>query len=271
MKKILLTFILVMVEIGCASASGLIKGMVVTSTGLHKRYLLSELPVIKYIEREGVKHATFFVKDVEVLSIPLANGFDFQVTYGEYLPTVTLDDKGYATYSSHVGVEIFTDGVKAYKADVKGDVVTLTPLEGYIPAGEGFLLFGENMAGSVIDFMEAETASKADVTGNKLLATTLSGHILVEKPTADVWTLGSGQQFVRYTADAFVHNRAYLTHEAPTQVSTLPMVFADDPSSIDGAVVGEAAVREGKIYENGHIYILKGGVKYNLEGQVVSF
>ena len=129
----------------------------------------------------------------------------------EYVAPAVLNAGGYATFSYAEDVTIATEGVKAYKAAVSGDVITLTELEGDIPAGTGVLLFSESLSDADLE-LGAATGVAADVTGNALMPTTLADGSLAVKTSDDVYALGADNQFLHYTGSAFVPNRAYLIY-----------------------------------------------------------
>lgn len=186
------------------------------------------------------------------------------VENGYEQPTVNLNDAGYATYSNQYDVAIATSGVTAYKAAVGDETITLTPLNGYIPAGTGVLLYGAT-ADKLVEFVEpAAGATAANVTGNALKATTKSDGTLVTKE-ANSWALGDGNKFLTFTGSAYIHNRAYLVHTNQQQAK--PIVIEGETTGINNAI--NATARTGKMLENGRIVILKNGIKYNTAGQVI--
>lgn len=177
---------------------------------------------------------------------------------------IALNDAGYATFSCKRNVNV--SGVEAYKAAVEGETITLTKLEGYIPAGTGVLFYSEDPEAEV-NLSLATSGDAADVTGNALKATTKADGTLAAKE-ANSWALGTGNQFLSYTGDAFIHNRAYLVHEK-TSNSIMRIVFEEAyPTGID-AIVNEKSARENKFLEDGKIVIVKNGAKYNVAGQVI--
>lgn len=181
------------------------------------------------------------------------------------LVNVTLNAAGYATYSCNMATTIETAGVKAYKAAVDGETITLTELTGNIPAGTGVILYGES-AGTQVVFAVATSGEDADVTGNDLKATMKADDTLVTLEE-NTWALGDGNEFLLYTGTTYIPNRAYLVHEAAN--ANMRIVFADsETTSISNAVSNGASV-EGKFLVNGNIVIIKNGTKHNVAGQVV--
>lgn len=178
--------------------------------------------------------------------------------------TVTLNDAGYATFSSSVNTKIATEGVKAYKASVEDETITLTEIEGNIPAGTGVLLYGEDPEAEV-KLTLATSGDAADVLGNDLKATTKADGTLATLE-ANSWALGTGNEFLHFTGTAYIHNRAYLVHEKSAN-SIMRIVFAEGVTTDIDNVVSKASAREGKFLENGNIVIFRNGVKYNVVGQ----
>lgn len=178
-------------------------------------------------------------------------------------PEASLSTSGYATFSFCKATSIVTAGVKAYKAAVSGETITLTELSGNIPAGTGVILYGE--AGAKVELKEATTGEDADVTGNDLKATTTANGALVAKED-NSWALGTENKFLSYTGAAYVENHAYLVHSTPS--ARMSIVFSDEATGISN-VVSKASARDGKFLENGKFVVVKNGVKYNVAGQAI--
>lgn len=183
---------------------------------------------------------------------------------------VNTNPSHFATYSAGFDWKVATAGVKAYKASVIGTTITLTELEGYIPAGEGVILSGD--AASIENDVKG-AASCADMSGNDLKGTTLSSGLLAEKPADKfVFALGAGNEFLHYTGSAFVHNRAYFEFDTdPTAAGAkMTLVFEDSESTgISTIDNGEVKVDNYKYIQNGQVVIVKNGQKFNVNGQVI--
>jgi len=136
-----------------------------------------------------------------------------------------LNEAGLATFSNAQNLKIKTENVKAYKAAVNGVTITLTELDGYIPAGTGVILSGE--AGTTVEFeAPASEVTSANVTGNDLKATTKADGTLETKPSSgNVYAL-NGDKFLEYTPDSFVAYKAYIAVEGPS-ANEYHIVFAD--------------------------------------------
>lgn len=268
MKKYLLSFILSVAALASASAD-IYKGVLVTTGDQKTCYLFEEQPVMRHMIVDGVKNACLYVAGnaEPVVSVPLKNGAKLSTNFAIFT-RVNLNSAGYATFSCKDPSYIATAGVTAYKAYVNDELITLTALDGNIPAGEGVLLYG-NTAGTRVELPVATSGNSADVTGNSLKPTTLADGSLAEKE-ANSWALGDGTEFLRFTGSAYIHNRAYLVHTVGANAKAMRMVFADDllTTGINNTVV-ETSQRDGKFIENGNIVIKKNGMKYNVAGQVI--
>lgn len=243
-------------------------GVLVTNGDQKTCYLFQERPTAMFQDVEGVTNVCLYIEgeDDPVISVPLHSGATLSLSYDTWT-IVNLNPAGYATFSCKDDAFIATNGVTAYKATVSGETITLTPLEGYIPAGTGVLLYGET-AGARVDVPVATSGDAANVEGNDLQATTHSDGTLAELE-ANSWALGAGNEFLQYTGSAFVHNRAYLVHQQASDAKAMRMIFADSEATRIDNTVGESSARSGKFLENGKIVIVKHGMKYNVAGQAI--
>ena len=171
--------------------------------------------------------------------------------------TVTLNAKGYATYSKATDFEFA--GAKAYKMALNESTKTITGTEvtGKIAAGEGILLKGE--AGAKIAITESTGATALE--GNSLKGTTTaSGKATV--PTY-CYTL-SGDTFKKFKGDAFNDNKAYLESENDLSGQSLEIIFDDQPTAISFVVEDDANVAAApvKTIKNGQLFI----GNYNVAG-----
>lgn len=181
---------------------------------------------------------------------------------------IALNNSGYATFSSKHDMNI--TGVEAYKASVEGETITLTQLEGYIPAGTGVLLYSENPTAEVSLSLAGNDDTAADVTGNDLNATTKADGSLAAVET-NSWALGSDNKFRKYTGGTYKANRAYLVHTPSNSASSKALSIVNrvaGTTSLEN-VDSEESANEGKLFENGNIVIIKNGKKYNLAGQEI--
>jgi len=183
-------------------------------------------------------------------------------------PSVKLNSEGYATYSTYFNAHIETEGVKAYKATVDGTTITLTALDGDIPAGTGVLLYGEGKGGTEVTFSASATAA-TNASDNALKPTTITPCVIVTKPATGFNYALSGNEFKKYTGASFIHNRAFLnlnTDYSGSSVKGMSIVFADGEATAINNVNVNVNVNAKRL-ENGRIVILNNGRKYNTAGQ----
>lgn len=122
------------------------------------------------------------------------------------LKDITLNDKGWATFSSNTNLQVETSGVKVCTGTCDGTKVSTTATgSSIIPANEGVLLRGE--AGQTVSFSVAESASS--LAQNELLPTSTTGGLESIPTTGKVYVL-NGDEFLVYAAEEFVPNKAYL-------------------------------------------------------------
>jgi len=148
--------------------------------------------------------------------------------------TITLNAKGYATYSNYYPVEV--SGAKVYTAslDLANGKITCSEIEdAKVPAGEGVLLFGEANAEVTL----TPVSYIATLTGNDLKATTLADGTLAQKGSDDCYSL-SGDTFMKFTGENFVPNKAYFGVESGSQVRGFSIVF-DDATGISTVAAAE--------------------------------
>ena len=188
------------------------------------------------------------------------DGFNPYVTYIAIIrpeATVTLNAKGFATYSKATDFEFL--GATAYKMALNENekTITGTAVTGKIKAGEGILLKGA--AGAKVSIIE--TTGAEDLAGNDLKGTTTaSGKATV--PTY-CYTL-SGDTFKKFKGDAFNDNKAYLESENDLSGQSLEIIFDDQPTAINFVVEDDAnvAVAPVKTIKNGQLFI----GNYNVAG-----
>ena len=266
MKKFLFSIILSVAAFASANAEGY-TGILVTNGNQNTYYLFEEQPAVKYKSVDDIMNACLYVTGVTdpVVSVPLTDGAKLTVRFDDFV-RVSLNNAGYATFSAKDASFIATAGITAYKAAVYGEIITLTALEGNIPAGTGVMLYGET-PNAKVDLPVATSGDAADVTGNDMKPTTLPDGSLAGTES-NVWALGAGSQFLQYKGTTFIHNRAYLVHEKAASAKAMSIVFGGEVTGID-STISETSVREGKFIENGSIVIIKNGMKYNVAGQVI--
>jgi len=132
MKKILLSFILMVTAIGYAQAADPVKGIMCTYDGSETTYAFSEVPTVKYVTVEGTQKASLYVTGSEdpVATFTLAEGKQLVITYAEFTPTAiegvnadkaTITEKGGKKYIQ--GGKLIIIGKDGKKYDLAGKVI----------------------------------------------------------------------------------------------------------------------------------------------------
>ena len=143
------------------------------------------------------------------------------------LKDITLNDKGWATFSSSANLSVATSGVEVHTGTCDGTKVSTKKTgSNFIPANEGVLLKGN--AGQKVSFTVATSGTA--LTQNDLLPTTTVGGLESIPNTGKVYVL-NGNEFRVYVADTFVPNKAYLHLSGAN--SELRISCEDEPMGID--------------------------------------
>lgn len=195
-----------------------------------------------------------------------SNPYVFTVGETAVSPAVTLNGGSFATYSSNVDVKIATEGVKAYKAAIGEGQITLTELNGYIPAGTGVLLHKANSTEAVeFEAPAASDAAASNLVGNVLRPTTTATKALVDISTigGTIWALSATNSFKKYSGTFFSVNRAFLVYEMPSNTAEMRIVFGDEEGN-ETALQSIETATNAKIYDlNGRQSTAKGLVIMN--------
>ncbi len=177
-----------------------------------------------------------------------------------YVTSVTTNDYGWASFSyTQDLVPVNVTAQTLYKGAINGEYLDLTEVD-YVPNGQGVLVKGD--ANTTYYF--AAGSGSDDFTGNALKATATYNTSM-----QNVYVL-KGNAFLEYVGtNALAANKAYIQlpsagpNNAPARIS---MRF-NEPQDVENAEA-EAVMAE-KVIENGQIYILHNGKKYNVQGQIV--
>lgn len=144
------------------------------------------------------------------------------VTLYKYVPTITLNASGYATFSYASDVEI--SGANVYTAKIDEDKIVCTKVEGNkVPAYNGVLLYGEPSATVSI----LPTVNAPALNDNALKATTVEGGLATGEPAYVL----SGDTFKNYTGGSFAENKAYFA-QSDIQAKVISIVM-DESTSIN--------------------------------------
>ncbi len=175
---------------------------------------------------------------------------------------VTMGPGELITYSAARAFEV-TDA-EVYKAAVSSDAIVLTKVaSGQVPAGTGVIIYSAEATTAVITPIQSATA----IADNDLQATTAADGSLVAKPAGDVYVLGADNYFHPYNGSTFAPNKAFIVRPAALGApQALRVIFETETATAIENVEAEQVV---KFVENGHLIIIKNGVRYNALGQVV--
>lgn len=177
-----------------------------------------------------------------------------------YVTSVTTNDYGWASFSYDQDlVPVNAIAQTLYKGAINGEYLDLDDVD-YVPNGQGVLVKGD--ANTTYYF--AAGSGSDDFTGNALKATSTYTTSM-----QNVYVL-KGNAFLEYVGtNALAANKAYIQlpaagpNNAPARIS---MRF-NEPQDVENAEA--EAVKAEKVIENGQIYILHNGKKYNVQGQIV--
>jgi hypothetical protein len=173
--------------------------------------------------------------------------------------------KGFTTFCSPANFTV-SEGATAYKAAIEDSKLTMTALEGIIPANTGVVIAGSKNTNATIATTTA--AATADVTGNDLKGTTAEALTADLKDTAAKFLAfkKSTSTFTPYGGTNFPANKAYLLLDSNNDSYSLEMVF-EEATGINNvnAAETEAQAAPVKVIKNGKLFI----GNYNVAGQQV--
>lgn len=206
---------------------------------------------------KGLKKLRFdFIKEDE-------SDWLFNFNNVTFVPTITLGTTGYATFSSAFPFTV--SGASAYKASISGDEVTLSPIDGAIPANEGVVLYGTEGATATITAAESAPA----IEGNVLKAVTTT-DALAAGTNYVLATKDSETAFVKYTGSAAkIMNKAYLNIPQSGAKSALSISFEGNTATGIENIQTSASSRPQtrKEIRNGRLMIVRAdNTVYNLSG-----
>ena len=171
--------------------------------------------------------------------------------------TVTLNAKGFATYSSSYDFEYF--GADAYGMELTATSLSGTKVTtGKIKAGEGILFKGE--AGAKVYIVD--TTGAAALENNSLIGTTdINNEVISSVGYVNKYAL-NGDTFKKFTG-ALVANKAFFGTNEPISSNSLDLVF-DGATAINNVNANDNAnsVAPVKVIKNGQLYI----GNYNVAG-----
>jgi hypothetical protein len=194
----------------------------------------------------GTKGAEYtYFGDATSVEISIQDNLYLYYVSVSYQPnTVTLSSINAATLCLPLAVKIPEEGIKAYTGELNDNTLTLTQVEGVIPAGEAVILVGEE--GSYKFEVSSEAGTKA--TKNDLVGNSTSSSITPSVTNATVCVLDKVNNelgFYKWTGKI----PAYKASSAPE----IRVVFNDEPGNV--TAIESIAAEAG---ENAPIYTLSG-------------
>lgn len=200
---------------------------------------------------------------------------NFQLTYyGNEVCSVTLDSEtGFSTFASTYALDLtqanLPEGLKAYKAtSVDGENITFEALDQAVPANTGVLLAGE--AGVTYNIPVAVSGTEVE---DNIFKVNTNG--IVKESGHTYFALKKGtKEFRPFDPDnvTFPANRAYLDLVDNPGARLVISFDEEDPTGINAIEAAKAeanGLKDGKFLDNGKIVIVKNGVKYSANGQIL--
>lgn len=160
----------------------------------------------------------------------------------------------------------------AYKATLDDNAITLTKIDGVVPANEGVIIVGEKGANATIGYTNKNAT---EVTDNDLKGTTVRMLTSTLKDNYDkLLTLQkSTSKFIEYTGEYFPANRAYIAiNNTPgSKAMSFDIKFADVTSvkNVEAVTSVNEAKAVKKAIVNGRLVILTENGYVNALGQTV--
>jgi hypothetical protein len=195
---------------------------------------------------------------------------NFHLEYNGTPVSATLGSNGYSTFASPYPLDLtnLPDGLTAYKAAVDGSTVTFTELDQAVPAYTGILLKGDESASYDIPVAGAGTIVSDNAFCVNEAGTTFS-------PESGYNYFGLKKNTLTFglfdpSAVAIPANKAYLKVSEGAGARLDISFDGEAPTGISAFAETEDGVQQdGKFLEDGQIVIVRNGVKYRANGQIV--
>lgn len=197
---------------------------------------------------------------------------NFKLYYkgSETTVSATLGSNGYSTFASPYPLDLtnLPDGLTAYKAAVDGSTVTFTELDQAVPAYTGILLKGDENASYDIPVAGAGTIVSDNAFCVNEAGTTFS-------PESGYNYFGLKKNTLTFglfdpSAVAIPADKAYLKVSEGVGARLDISFDGEAPTGISAFAETEDGVQQdGKFLEDGQIVIVRNGVKYRANGQIV--
>ena len=173
----------------------------------------------------------------------------------------------YSTFYHSAADFTLPAGVEAYKAVISGDALNLTKVAvagQTIPANNAVIL-----KSTVQNYTLAVSAATSSTYDNNSLQ---GSDVAMATPTNCYVLSGEGGVvgFYQYSAANLKAHKAYVIYSgASLAPKRLRFVFNQEQTTTDIEGIQPSDVRSQKVIENGVLYIIKNGVRYNAQGQIV--
>ena len=161
-------------------------------------------------------------------------------------------------------------GVEAFKAAISGDALNLTKVaeaSEAIPAGNAVILKSDNQ-NYTLTASAATTSSYSEnsLQGTNAAINTPSNCYVLSGESSDHSVTGVG--FYQYTGAKVGAHKAYIQWGGSGAPKRMRFVFNEEntATAVENANVEGKSV---KFIENGQFYILRNGVRYNAQGQII--
>ena len=181
----------------------------------------------------------------------------------------------YSTFFDSANKYMLPAGVEAYVADLSGDDLVLTKIAGagqVIPADEAVILKASVQNFNLTPSFEApvSVSTNNDLEGVDV-ATPLADLSINQ---AECYVLSGTAQygvgFYRINANTLKAHKAYVIYDGTLSSAPRRMRFVFETEQVaTGMDNTNATIESQKVLENGVLYIIKNGVRYNVQGQIV--
>ena len=217
--------------------------------------------VIKFVVAEGSNISWLAFKNL-----------NYEVVPATYSANLKVADGKLGTFIAPFDVTL-PDNVKAYSATVVNNEVKLSKIDNdKLDAGTPVIVYGDGVS---VDqtFYGVPTVEENKTEGN-LVGILNESEKEVPAGAYVLQTQTGGQAFYKVaTAAPGALNRCYLTTSEPSSGARLTIIFdGEDPTAINAIEAAEAedgALKDGKYLIDGKIVIVKNGVKYSANGQIL--
>ena len=187
------------------------------------------------------------------------------------LPLETNAD-GYTTFSAPVPMTIPSD-CNAYIAENQGDgVINMAKVTGDVAANTGLIISTRKYDDNELTFNIA--ASGTEYSGNLLHENVAASNV---DKTNNYFFGKTGNDYV-FTKISGEGTRTLAGHKAYLDGTKLSGTTArlaiswdnvDDPTGLNEINTENIGLKDGKYYQNGNVFIVRNGIKYNVAGQIM--